>query len=257
MTVPSPVVAPRQISTMHEPVQCAICQRTILRGETPDVFLHGGRRALVCELCVPRAVHEGWIREGADEAPATVTRGWPRRGSGRSLLDRLRARRPGEAELLVPQEAEGLLEAMEEPGAEAEEPLYPAPPAIEGMPEEPPMYREDRFVHAIPTNADMKVVRAIELFNLSSHCRTLAGVARTLGAPLVSVRPSATEGSIVTIVIAWELSWYRYEVDLADEAAGVRLTGQGAELGELEEGDRAPNAIADGQGALHAAVPPA
>jgi hypothetical protein len=243
---------------MHQPVQCAICQRTILRGERPDVFLHGGRRALVCELCVPRAVHEGWIREGADQAPATVTRGWPRRGTGRSLLDRLRARRPDEAELLVPQEAEGLLEAMEEPEGELDEPAHVrAPSAIEGVPEAPPMYREDRFVHAIPTNADMKVVRAIELFNLSPHRRTLSGVARTLGAPLVSARPSATEGSIVTIVIAWELSWYRYEVDLADEAAGVRLTGQGAELGELDEADRAPNAIADGHGALHAAVPPA
>jgi hypothetical protein len=242
---------------MHEPVQCAICQRTILRGETPDVFLHGGRRALVCELCVPRAVHEGWIREGADAAPGRVTRGWTRRGSGRSLLERLRARRPGEAELLVPQEAEGLLEAMEEPEYE---PVVEPPavaPAVDGLPEEPPMYREDRFVHAIPTNADMKVVRAIELFNASQHCRTIAGVARTLGAPLVSVRPSATEGSIVTIVIAWELSWYRFEIDLADEAAGVRATGQGTELGELEHDDRAPNAIADEFGALHAAVQPA
>ena len=77
---------------MHEPVPCAICQRTILRGESPDVFLHGGRRAVVCELCVPRAVHEGWIREGADAAPGRATRGWTRRGSGRSLIERLRAR---------------------------------------------------------------------------------------------------------------------------------------------------------------------
>jgi len=73
----------------------------------------------------------------------------------------------------------------------------------------------------------------------------------------VIVRPSATEGSIVTIVIAWELSWYRFEVDLADEAAGVRATGQGTELEELEEEDRSPNAIADEFGALHAAVQPA
>lgn len=239
-------------------MQCAICERTILRGEMPDVFLHGGRRATVCELCAPRAVHEGWIREGADAAPGRATRGWSRRGSGRSMMDRLRARRPGEAELLVPQEAEGLLEAMEEP-----EYMLDDEPAVEpvrlrdGTLEEPPMYREDRFVHAIPTNADMKVARAIELFNASSHCRTISGVARTLGAPLVSVHPSATEGSIVTIVIAWELSWYRFEVDLADEVAGVRATGQGAELGELAEQDRSPNAIADEFGALHAAVQPA
>jgi hypothetical protein len=244
---------------MHEPVSCAICQRTILRGESPDVFLHGGRRAMVCELCAPRAVHEGWIREGADAAPGRVTRGWARRGSGRSLLERLRARRPGEAELLVPEEAEGLLEAMDEPEYVLQDThaVEPLPRSSDGLGDDPPMYREDRFVHAIPTNADMKIVRAIELFNGSQHCRTISGVARTLGAPLVIVRPSATEGSIVTIVIAWELSWYRFEVDLADEAAGVRATGQGTELEELDDEDRAPNAIADEFGALHAAVQPA
>ena len=55
--------------------------------------------------------------------------------------------------------------------------------------------------------------------------------------------------------------WYqtpvRFEVDLADEAAGVRHTGQGAELEELDEADRSPNAIADETGELHAAVQPA
>ena len=59
------------------------------------------------------------------------------------------------------------------------------------------------------------------------------------------MRPSATEGSIVSIVVGWELSWYRYEVDLADEEAGVRLVAQGAELTELEVEDQAPNAVAD------------
>jgi hypothetical protein len=250
-------VTPRQINTMHAPVACAVCQRTLLRGETPSVFLHAGERRMVCELCVPRAVHEGWIREGADQAPG-ASRGWSR-GSGRSLFERWRGRRAQEAELLVPEEAEALLEALEaEPPPELPPPPDPEPSASEfDVPGEPPMYREDRFVHAIPTNADMKVVRAIELFNASVHRRTVAGVARTLGAPLVSVRPSPTEGSIVTIVIAWELSWYRYEVDLADEAAGVRHTGQGAELDELAEADRAPNAIADETGELHAAVQPA
>ena len=75
-------------------------------------------------------------------------------------------------------------------------------------------------------------------------------MARSLGAPAVTVRPSATEGSIVSIVVAWELCWYRYEVDLADEAAGVRVTGQGAELDELDPGEQAPNAAADDAGAL-------
>ena len=125
------------------------------------------------------------------------------------------------------------------------------------MPAEPPIYREDRLVHAIPTNADMKVARAIELFNASQHPRTVSGLSRTLGAPLVSVRPSLTEGSIVTVVVGWELSWYRFEIDLADEAAGVRRTGQGAELGELDEADRSPNAVVDEHGVLHGIAQPA
>ncbi len=249
---------------MKLPVSCAVCGRTLLRGESPDVFLHDGERLEVCDLCVPRAVQDGWIREGADEVPGSAQRGWVRRRrtGGPSLLDRLRGRREQEAELLVPREAERLLEALEEPPEVPEARSAAVGPRTmvlddHTLPSAPPMYREDRFVHAVPTNADMKVARAIELFNASVHRRTIAGVARTLGAPLVSLRPSATEGSIVSIVIAWELSWYRFEVDLADEAAGVRATGQGAELDELAEVDRVPNAVADELGSLHAAVQPA
>jgi hypothetical protein len=54
------------------------------------------------------------------------------------------------------------------------------------------------------------------------------------------VRPSQTEGSVVMIVVAWELSWYRYEVDLGNEAAGVRVTEQGSELCELDPTIRPP-----------------
>jgi hypothetical protein len=254
-------VAPRQISTQHATVTCAVCGRSLLRGERADIFLHDGERRQVCELCTPRAVHEGWIREGADAAPGRA-RGWPR-GGGPGFLERLRQRKRDEdVELLVPEGAESLVEAIEEdpyavpPPDLAPEP-QPPPVADYDLPREPPMYREDRFVHAIPTNADMKVARAIELFNVSQHPRTVSGLSRTLGAPLVSVRPSPTEGSIVTVVVAWELSWYRFEIDLADEAAGVRRTGQGAELGELEETDRNPNAVVDEHGVLHGIVQPA
>ena len=248
---------------MHTPTPCAVCGRTLLRGERPDVFLHAGERCMVCELCTPRAVADGWIREGADHA-STNASGWMRRGSAASgIVDRWRRRgRLEEAELLVPHEAEGLMSDVEEaPAYQFEVPppdMVSADPVAprRAAPDEPIMYREDRFVHAIPTNADMKVVRAIELFNDSQHCRTIAGVARSLGAPLVSVRPSPTEGSIVWIFIAWELSWYHFEVDLADEASGVRAVARGTELDELEAQDRVPNAVADDLGALHAAVAP-
>ena len=46
----------------------------------------------------------------------------------------------------------------------------------------------------------------------------------------------------------WELSWYRFEVDLSDEGSGVRREGQGAELGDLEPDEQVVNAAADERG---------
>ena len=102
----------------------------------------------------------------------------------------------------------------------------------------------------MPTNADLKMARALDVFNLSAHPRRIAGVTRSLGTPMVSVLPSEVEGAIVSIVVGWELCWYRYEVDLADEAAGVRVLGQGAELSELTEAEQLANAVADDRGRL-------
>jgi hypothetical protein len=242
-------VTRKAITTSHAAVSCDVCGRTLLRGENADVFLHGGQRRMVCELCTPRAAHEGWIREGMDDARVR-DRGDRR---SRSLLGRLRTRL---AEVPEPEDAP----AAEEPYAPVE-PAYD-PPAPEPEPEPvqaadpPPMVEEPapRNVHAVPTNADLKVARAVELFNGSDHRRTVSGVARSLGAPIVAVRPSATEGSVVTIVVAWELSWYRFEVDLANEAAGVRVSEQGSELSELDEGDQTANAAADETGRLHLAA---
>ena len=132
-----------------------------------------------------------------------------------------------------------------EPVPVAHAPVHPvSPPA-------PTRDRDRRDVHAVPTNAELKVGRALEVFNASPHPRTVAGVARSLGAPIVSARPSQTEGAIVTIVVGWELSWYRYEVNLGNEAAGVRVSAQGSELSELDPVDQVPNAAADEQGVLH------
>ena len=73
-------------------------------------------------------------------------------------------------------------------------------------------------MRAVPTTAQAKVERALDLFNGSSHQRTIAGLARTLGTPFVSAQPDTAQGSQVSVVVAWELSWYRYRVDLGDEA---------------------------------------
>jgi hypothetical protein len=242
-------VTRKSITTSHAAVACDVCGRTLLRGENADVFLAGGSRRTVCELCTARATHEGWIREGLDLSAGAHR---AREGRGRSLLSRFGRRRDsGNGNgALPPRGAEELYDeiAPESPAPEPEV-VYAPPPAEPAY--EPP--REPRNVHAIPTNADLKKARALELFNASDHPRTVGGVARSLGQPIVAVRPSATEGSVVGIAVAWELSWYRYEVDLADEAAGVRVIAQGAELSELDDDDRVANATADERGELHLA----
>jgi hypothetical protein len=241
----------KSIQTNSPVMSCDVCGRTLLRGETSDVFLAGGQRRIVCELCTSRAQHEGWIREGLD---ALGTRQHEGRGRGRgALLGRLRARRE--------RAAEPAREADEPPSFEPEpvdyrpvepEPVAPPPAPVAPAAPEEEMYAH-RSVRGVPTNAELKVARALEVFNASAHPRTVAGVARSLGAPIVAARPSATEGSLVSIVVAWELSWYRYEVDLGDEAAGVRVIAQGTELAELEPADQTANAAADEAGQLHPA----
>ena len=41
-----------------------MCGRTLLRGERAEIYLTGGSRRSVCELCTSRALHGGWVREG-------------------------------------------------------------------------------------------------------------------------------------------------------------------------------------------------
>ena len=95
------------------------------------------------------------------------------------------------------------------------------------------------------------MARALERLQRLRAPRTVAGVARSLGAPIVAVRPPRTGRASSSIVVVWELSWYRFEVDLSDEGGGVRRVGQGTELTELEADEQAANAVADERGALH------
>src|SRR3954451_23970821 len=75
----------KELKTDEEPVACDICGRTILKGERTEPFLApGGRRRTVCELCIPRADHEGWIRESAqNDLPAARARPQQRRSFAR------------------------------------------------------------------------------------------------------------------------------------------------------------------------------
>jgi hypothetical protein len=255
-------MTPKQIATNQANVSCDVCGRTLLRGENADVFLHGGERRTVCELCTQRAANEGWIREGLSDDLPIRQRGRRERGSLFARLGRKRATPTpdGNGVRRGPRAAaDEPLEAPVLPYGDHQDPTYVAEVAPAVAPPPPPperreLPREHRQVRAVPTNADMKRARAVEVFNNSEHPRTVAGVARSLGAPFIVVRPSETEGSIVSIVVGWELCWYRYEVDLADEAAGVRVSAQGDELGELDAADQEPNAAADERGELRLAA---
>lgn len=252
----------KEVRPVHEDVACDICGRTILKGERTEPYLApGGQRMLVCDLCTDRAYAEGWIRESAHgETPASLHRREPRR----SLIGRFRKRRPGAAE---PDADAALAGSGDEPLYEEAPPADPdpapgledaAPPAAaEVVPDAPPppspspsRPKDPRHVRAVPTNAQVKVERAVEVFNNSEHRRTIAGIGRSLGDPWVTATPLEDSPSEVSIVVAWELSWYHYRVDLGTEHDPVSLVGKGEELDELEDWAKEWNASASGDGAL-------
>jgi len=226
-------MATRSIVTSHPDVACDVCGRRLLRGEQSDVFLSGGQRRTVCELCVPRATHEGWLRE-AEERSLTMRPPSARRT--RSLLGRLRQ--------------------LRESPEDSELPAAGSPPiALDGDDYEGGLYD---FLDSTPPAAveverspgDRQAAQALEVFNRGEHPRRVAGVARSLGRPSVCVTPVADSDSLVTLLVAWDLCWYRYQVDLCDEQAGAQLVAQGMELEELPEPERVANAEADERGTL-------
>jgi len=105
-------------------------------------------------------------------------------------------------------------------------------------------------VRAVPTTAQVKIERALDLFNASEHQRTVAGLSRSLGQPWATALPDPDAPSTVTLVVAWELSWYRYLVDLGDSAEPVALLAKGDELTDIDQSLHDWNAGLDGEGRL-------
>jgi hypothetical protein len=285
-------MATRTIVTSQPDVECDVCERRLLRGEQPDVFIAAGRRRIVCELCAPRAAHEGWLRE-TDSQSLTLPPMRPRRG--RSFFERLRqvGRPPGDARDRLGTDSSGEpeaepydlfadapladadsvpasagraqpvaasphLDAHGEPEAHREpeahdgtladedfaEPLEQAEVALE------PAVEARSETHTAAEEPSEYVHEAIAVFNASEFPRRVAGVSRSLGEPMVTVRSAEHLSSVVSIVVAWELCWYRYEVDLSEPAAEAQVIAQGTELAELAREDRIANAAAHESGTL-------
>jgi hypothetical protein len=100
----------------------------------------------------------------------------------------------------------------------------------------------------------VKIERALEVFNESEFPRKIAGISRSLGEPWVSATPAASAPSEVIVVVAWELSWYRYRIDLGDADEPVALVAKGLELDEIEPELREWNGTAAEDGRLAAGV---
>jgi hypothetical protein len=255
----------KELRPKLEDTACDICGRTILKGERVDAYLApGGQRKFVCELCTDRAYHEGWIRESAhDELPASTRRHEPRRG----VLGRFR-RRPRPGESAQPSAEELPFEGAATGPDVGTDNGFATPPEYQGVPAEtappepyptdvvapPPRRSQARHVRAVPTNAQVKVERGIEIFNASEHARTIAGISRTLGEPWVSAVPVTETPSEVELTVAWELSWYRYRVDLGDAGDPVTLRDKGEELDQLDESARDWNASAHADGTISLGV---
>lgn len=275
-------MATRTIVTSQPDVACDVCARRLLRGEQPDVFVGAGRRRIVCELCAPRAAHEGWMRE-TDSQSLTLPPMRPRRG--RSLFDRLRqvGRPVGDPPLSAPASSSPepeqapydlFAEAAPTPtdpaparpaGAHAEVPTQELTAAelLDSTPPHEPAggeaYGYDDAEAAVehgsetaaqPAQGTAYLHDAIAVFNASEFPRRVAGVSRSLGAPMVTVRSAEHLSSVVIIIVAWELCWYRYEVDLSEPVVEAQIITQGTELAELAREDRLSNANAGDSGAL-------
>jgi hypothetical protein len=251
-------MATRSIVTSQPDIACGFCGRRLLRGEQPEVFITGAERRTVCELCAPRAMHEGWLREVEGALPSNR----PLRGRrGRTLLDRLRQRRePGAAGTGSAEQSGGAPDS--EPYEFLGAPSFAAPsrPAAflgESFGEQDaaaePQAAHEELEHADwqPSGSlDRETQQAVRAFNASEQPRRIAGVARSLGHPEITVRASEQSAGRIWIVVAWELCWYRYEVDLDALPPGVSLAEQGMELDELPSEDRLANVAADERGEL-------
>jgi len=232
---------------------CAVCGRTILRGErvveylTPD-----GESMAVCALCRQRAEAEGWVR--ADSPEALRRPGPDRRRRGEALRERGQAlRQRGQAIRGRAREYADRLRPIERPEEDEGDAASQAPATEPGPPpatEPPPAAEQPPKPKPVPDTPERRVRRAIERFNDSEESRVVAGLIRTLGAPQAAVRDLDGKPPKVDVVVAWELSWYRWEVGSNEEDAQIQEVAKGAELSELEGEEPDWNASVDGDGKL-------
>jgi hypothetical protein len=82
------------------------------------------------------------------------------------------------------------------------------------------------------SEAELAIVEAADRFNASQYRRTVGGIAKSLGAPQVSIVPLSGVNADVVVTVAWDISWYQYRISA--DSAPVRLSERGHDPDELE-----------------------
>ena len=81
---------------------------------------------------------------------------------------------------------------------------------------------------------ELALVEAADLFNQSTFRRTVAGVAKSLGQPRVSIVPLPGVNAETVLTFAWDITWYQYRVT-PEAAQPVRIADRGHDTAEVEE----------------------
>lgn len=231
---------------------CEVCGRRLLPGERPTLFVtRDGAEAMVCELCKSRAEASGWLRP--EEAEAARAAGQPRerrRSRGQRLggfLGRLPASINGEPA--------GASPAIDESRAEGR--TRRRPPAPEGgAGNEPALGRPPAAAADGGSNGGgdggITLAEALSAFNASDHRRTVKGLTRTLGAPRANGLAVRARGGLpgARLTVAWELTWYQWEVGRGRGGIEVRESRKGETIDQLRAADRSWNLMVDSDGTL-------
>jgi hypothetical protein len=72
--------------------------------------------------------------------------------------------------------------------------------------------QKDRQDLSVLNPAGDLVKRLLAVFNSSEHPAAMAGIARSLGIPKITIHLGRSDSA--TILVAWELCWYSFDVDL-------------------------------------------